>query len=73
MIVTENCAEGLRVTIPRDEVAPERLNRWLEWLRLEAVAQRSRLTEAAADELADGLKAEWWAANKLRFIPADPS
>lgn len=45
MIVTENCPEGLRITIPRDEVAPERPNRWLEWLRLEAVSQRSRLTQ----------------------------
>ena len=69
MIVTENCPEGLRVTIPRDEVLPERLNRWLEWLRLEAAAHRSRMTEAEADHLADELKTEWWAANKSRFIP----
>lgn len=71
MIVTEDCPEGLRVIIPRDEVPPELLNRWLEWLRLEALAQRGRLTETGADELADELKAGWWAANKARFIPVD--
>jgi hypothetical protein len=39
--------------------------------RLEEIAQRSQLTEADADRLADELKAEWWAANKDRFIPAN--
>jgi hypothetical protein len=38
---------------------------------LEELAQRSRLTEADADRLADELKAEWWTANKDRFIPAN--
>jgi len=39
--------------------------------RLEEIAQRSQLTEADADRLADELKAEWWTANKGRFIPAN--
>jgi hypothetical protein len=39
--------------------------------RLEEIAQRSQLTEADADRLADELKAEWWTANKDRFIPAN--
>jgi len=32
-------------------------------------AQHNRLTEADADRLADDITAEWWAANKDRFIP----
>ena len=68
MIDLENCPEGLRVTIPHDEVTPERLNRWLDWLRLEAAAQHSYLTETAADQLAAELKAGWWEANKARFV-----
>lgn len=73
MIGLENSPEGLRVTIPHDEMAPERLDRWLDWLRLETAAQRSRLTEAAADQLATELKADWWAANKAGFIPKTAS
>lgn len=69
MITLETTATDVRVTIPRDAVPPKRLNAFLDWLRLEEVVQRSRLTEADADRLADKIKADWWAANKDRFIP----
>ncbi|HXC34543.1 MAG TPA: hypothetical protein VNV43_01630 [Candidatus Acidoferrales bacterium] len=69
MITVEKTDAELRVTIPKDAVPPKRLNALLDWLRLEELAQRSHLTEADADRLADELKAGWWAANKDRFIP----
>lgn len=71
MITVENTTTDVRVTIPKDAVPPKRLNALLDWLRLEEVVQRSRLTEEDADRIADDIKAEWWAANKERFIPAD--
>ncbi len=58
----------MRVTIPKDELPPERVNSFLDWLRLEALARRSRLGEPEAERLAEELKASWWAANKERFI-----
>ena len=70
MIVVENTDSDVRVTIPKDAVPPKRLNALLDWLRLEELAQHSRLTEADANRLADELKAGWWAANKDRFIPS---
>ena len=70
MITVERTEAVLRVTIPKDAVPPKRLNALLDWLRLEELAQRSRLTEADADRLAEELKADWWAANKDRFRPA---
>ena len=70
MITVEKTDADLRVTIPKDAVPPKRLNALLDWLRLEELAQRSHLTEADADRLADELKAGWWAANKDRFIPS---
>jgi hypothetical protein len=69
MITVEKTDADLRVTIPKDAVPPKRLNAFLDWLRLEELAQRSRLTESDADHLADELKAGWWAANKNRFSP----
>jgi hypothetical protein len=71
MITVENTETDVRVTIPKDAVPPKRLNALLDWLRLEEVVQRSRLTEADADRIADDIKAQWWAANKTRFIPTD--
>ncbi|HET7623667.1 MAG TPA: hypothetical protein VFM25_00260 [Verrucomicrobiae bacterium] len=70
MITVEKTDADLRVTIPKDAVPPKRLNALLDWLRFEEIAQRSRLTEADADRLAEEMKAGWWAANKDRFIPA---
>jgi len=59
------------VTIPRNAVPPEQLDAFLNWLRLEEIVQRSHLTEEDANRIADDIKAEWWAANKDRFIPRD--
>lgn len=68
MITVETTETDVRVTIPKDALPTERLNSFLDWLRLEAVAGRSALSEAAADRMAEELKAEWWAANKARFV-----
>ena len=70
MITVEATDAGMRVTIPNDEVPPERVNFFVDWLRLEAVARRSGLSEADADRLAEEIKADWWTKNKHRFIPS---
>ena len=67
----EKTNTDVRVTIPKNAVPPEQLDAFLDWLRLEEIAQRSRLTEAEANKIAKKIKAEWWAANKERFIPPD--
>jgi hypothetical protein len=69
MITVETTDTDVRVTIPKDAVTPKQLNAFLDWLRLEEIAQRSGLTEKEADRIADEIKTEWWAANKERFIP----
>jgi hypothetical protein len=50
MITVEKTNTDLRVTIPKDAVPPKRLNALLDWLRLEEIAHRSRLSEADADQ-----------------------
>ncbi len=68
MITVETTDGGLRVTIPTSDVPPDRVDAFLDWLRLEAVARQSRLSEAEAEQMAEAVKAGWWAANKDRFI-----
>lgn len=70
MITVETTETAVLVTIPKSEVPADRLNSFLDWLRLEAVARRSSLTEDEAERMAEKLKADWWAANKGRFIKA---
>lgn len=72
MITVEANDQTVRVTIPKDEVPADRLNSFLDWLRLEAIASRSGLDEAEAGRLAEEIKAGWWAANKGRFIKSAP-
>ena len=69
MITVEATDAGMRVTIPTDDVPPERVNSFVDWLRLESAARRSRLTEADADRLAEEIKADWWTKNKDLFTP----
>ena len=68
MITVETMDTSIRVTIPKDEMPPERLNSFLDWLRLEGIARRSNLSEEEAGRLADEIKAGWWAANKNRIV-----
>ena len=72
MITVEDNDQTVRVTIPKDEVPADRLNSFLDWLRLDAIARRSRLDESEAGRLAEEIKADWWAANKDRFIKPTP-
>lgn len=69
MITVESTGTDLRVLIPKDAVPPEQFNAFVDRLRLEEVAQRSRLTETDADRLAEEAKADWWTINKEKFIP----
>ena len=70
MITVETTDTSVLVTIPKSEVPADRLNSFLDWLRLEAVARRSALTEGEAERMAEKLKTDWWAANKDRFLKA---
>lgn len=72
MITVETTDSDVRVTIPKDEVPTDRLNAFLDWLRLESVARRSQLSEQEADRLAEEMKDDWWAANKDRFLKSAP-
>ena len=69
MIMVEKTDTDVRVTIPKEAMPPKQLNAFLDWLRLEEIAQRSDLSEEEADRIAEGIKAEWWAANKEKLIP----
>lgn len=68
MITIEANDQAVCVTIPKADVPADRLNSFLDWLRLEAIARQSGLDEAEAGRLAEEIKAGWWAANKERFI-----
>ena len=72
MITVEATDSEFRVRIPKSEISKESLDLWIDWLDLSRVATKSKLTEGEADKIAEEIKADWWAANKNRFIPKEP-
>ncbi len=69
MIAVKADKDRVEITIPTDGMTPEEVNDFISWLRVESIVQRSKLTEQAAWQLAEDIKADWWEKNKHRFIP----
>ena len=69
MIAVKADANSVQVTIPTDGMTPEEVNDFVSWLRVEALARRSKLTPEAAWQLSEDIKAGWWQANEQRFTP----
>jgi hypothetical protein len=67
MIAVETNDHEIRVNIPTDGMPAEAVRAFLDWLRVEAAARRSRLTDDAAWKLAEDVKSDWWAKNQSRF------
>jgi len=56
------------VRIPKELAASAYVQGFLEHLRVEAALEKSRITDAQIEELSEQVKADWWAANKERFL-----
>ena len=48
-------------------MSPEQVSDFVNWLRVEAIARRSKLSEETAWQLSEEVKAGWWERNKGRF------
>jgi len=53
---------------PKELVSSSYVQEFLERLRLEAILEKSQLTEEQAWELSEEIKAEWWKKNKDKFL-----
>lgn len=73
MITIESTEKEIRVSIPRDEVDPVRLERLLRPFRLETALSGGGMTDEEADLMAEEMKSKWWAENRHRFLPTEPT
>ncbi len=73
MITIESTEKEIRVSIPRDEVDPVRLERLLRPFRLDAAVSGGGMTDDEADRMAEEMKANWWEENRHRFLPSEPT
>jgi len=73
MISIESTDREIRVSIPRDEVDPVRLDHLLRPFRLEAAISASAMTDTEADDMAEEMKLKWWDENRHRFLSESAS
>ena len=57
----------VQITVPTDGMSVEQVNDFVTWLRVEAIARRSKLTPSTAWQLSEDIKTGWWDRNKQRF------
>jgi hypothetical protein len=57
----------VHMDFPTVGLSPEQVDDFVTWLRVEAVARRSQLSEQSAWHLSEEIKAGWWEKNKARF------
>jgi hypothetical protein len=67
MIAVEADKNQIRVNIPTEGMSAEAVRAFLDWLRVEAAARRSQLTDDTAWKLAEDVKSGWWEQNQSRF------
>ena len=53
---------------PKQLVASDYVQKFLERLRIEAIVEKSKLTEDMAWKLSEELKNEWWQKNKEKLL-----
>ena len=67
MIAVEANKNEIRVSIPTEGMPAEAVSAFVNWLRVEAAARRSRLTDETAWKLSEDIKSDWWKQNQSRF------
>ncbi len=53
---------------PKQLISSGYVQEFLERLRLEAIVEKSQLSEEQAWELSEDIKREWWEKNKRKFL-----
>ena len=56
------------VKFPKNLMSSDYVQEFLQRLRLEAIAEKSQLTEESAWKMSEELKEKWWQENKASFL-----
>jgi hypothetical protein len=67
MIAVETNDKTIHVSIPTEGMPAEAVSAFVDWLRVEAAARRSRLTADTAWKLSEEMKSGWWSQNQTRL------
>jgi|YNPMSStandDraft_2_1061718.scaffolds.fasta_scaffold13558_2 fructoselysine-6-P-deglycase FrlB-like protein len=56
------------IRLPKQMLTETFVQEFIGYLKVEEIAQKSRLTEAQLQEIVEQIQQEWWQKNKQRFI-----
>ena len=56
------------LTFPKEFLTDDYVQEFVERLRLEAIVEKSKLTEEQAFELSEIIKQDWWKKNRDSFL-----
>jgi fructoselysine-6-P-deglycase FrlB-like protein len=56
------------IRLPKQMLTETFVQEFIGYLKVEEIAQKSRLTEAQLQEMVEQIQQEWWQKNKHRFI-----
>lgn len=65
----ESSANRYVISLDKQAINQDVMLRMIEWLNVESLAQKAGVDDESLEQLADEIKADWWAKNKHRFIP----
>ncbi|MCI0540093.1 MAG: hypothetical protein L0Z50_33220 [Verrucomicrobiales bacterium] len=68
MIAIKAEKDRVEISILTEGMTPEEVNDFIDWIRLESIFSRSKLTEEEAWKLSEEIKSGWWDANQHRFV-----
>ena len=68
MIAVKAKKNEILVSIPTEGMPEEAVNSFVNWLRMEAAARPSHLTQKESWKLSEDIKSDWWKANQSRFV-----
>ena len=66
-IKTTRTSDFLTISIPINEMKPEDVENILAFIKSGIITQKSKMTEADAEEISEEIKSAWWEKNKSKI------
>ena len=68
MLEVSRQGKKILISIDQDMISSDSFLKFMERMKVEEIARKSRLTEEDAMSIAEEMKADWWNKNKDRLL-----
>jgi len=64
----EYLEEEIKITIPKDFIGMEEIQRLFDYYKFKEIVSKSKATEDDVNEISNEINKSWWDKNKHRFV-----